>query len=243
MPLLDHFHNPIAALSPWSSFHGSWVTMLVGSLNRLLLPRYRARGNYHLGRQVAADVAECRMEDTRLVSAPAGANGSGGVAVATWAPPVVTTRVPIHFPDDIEVQVVDPQDGGVVVAVIELVSPSNKDRDDSQRGFAAKCAAYLQRGLGLIVVDVVTERNARLYARLMEMLGQTGSEVVATAPEIHAAAFRPIQRDERTELDIWLEPLQIGETLPTLPLALHGAGCVPVDLEATYMQARSVEGV
>jgi hypothetical protein len=149
----------------------------------------------------------------------------------------------ITFPDDIEVQIVDPQEGGVVVAVIELVSPGNKDRQEARDGFTAKCLAYLQRGLGLIVVDAVTERNAGFFAALMNRLGLAGGEVVADAPELHAVAYRPIQRNERSELDIWLHPLTIGAVLPTLPLALRGAGCVPVDLEATYMQARGFEGV
>jgi hypothetical protein len=36
------------------------------------------------------------------------------------------------------------------------VSPANKDRDETRRAFIAKCAAYLQRGIGLIVVDIRT---------------------------------------------------------------------------------------
>jgi hypothetical protein len=38
--------------------------------------------------------------------------------------------------------------------------------------FAAKCTAYLQQGVGLVVVDVVTERRDRLHAELMGLLQQ-----------------------------------------------------------------------
>jgi len=44
------------------------------------------------------------------------------------------------------------------VAAIELVSPGNKDRPETCRLFAAKCVAYLTRGIGLVVIDIVTER-------------------------------------------------------------------------------------
>ena len=52
--------------------------------------------------------------------------------------------------------------GRTLVAVIELVSPANKDRPAKRRLFAAKCATYLSRGIGLIVLDVVTSRQANL---------------------------------------------------------------------------------
>lgn len=35
---------------------------------------------------------------------------------------------------------------------------------------------------------------------------------------------------------MWVQPLTVGQPLPTLPLALRGYGCVPLDLEATYTQ-------
>jgi len=60
------------------------------------------------------------------------------------------------------------RDGLTLVAVIELVSPSNKDRAEARDAFADKYSAYLQRGIGLVVVDVVTTRQANLHDRLIE---------------------------------------------------------------------------
>ncbi len=242
MPLLDHFHPPLAPRAAWASFHTLWLATLVGSLNRLLPRRFRAEAAVHLGRQVAADVAEWDLEPTD--PAPAldepEVNGNGGVAVATWAPPAVTMTVPITFPDEFEVQVLDLQQGRTLVAVIELVSPANKDRNESRDSFVGKCLAYLQRGLGLLVVDVVTGRNAGLFEQLLERLGQPTN---SPPPELHAAAYRPVSRHERTELDLWLHPLVIGEGLPVMPLALRGYRPVPVDLETTYTQARALAGL
>lgn len=238
MPLLDHFHPPVTPRASWESFHTVWATMLVGALNRLLPARFRAEASVHLGRQVATDVAEWDTDPDEAEPA-----FGGGLAVATWAPPAVTATVPIVFPDDIEVQVLDVQRARELLAVIELVSPANKDRDESRDSFTGKCLAYLQRGLGLLVVDIVTARTAGLFEALVERLEQPITAFAQEGPELHAAAFRPVARKDRTELDVWLRPLAVGQALPLLPLCLRGYRPVPVDLEATYTQARGFAGL
>lgn len=34
--------------------------------------------------------------------------------------------------------------------------------------------------------------------------------------------------------DVWIEPLTLGQRLPSLPLWLRGGLCLPVELEVTY---------
>ena len=75
------------------------------------------------------------------------------------------------FPDDIEVQVRDELFDARVVAVVELVSPGNKDRPENRLAFSDKCAAYLQRGIGLITLDIVTTRHFNLHNELISRLG------------------------------------------------------------------------
>jgi hypothetical protein len=235
MPLLDHFHPPLYPKWLGESFHALWAAALVGQLNQRLPPRYLASMHVHLGRRVEADVAEFDYgeEETTSGNGPAGA-----AAVAKWAPPAAALTVAAVFPDDVEVQVIDTRDGAVVVAVVELVSPGNKDRAEERRGFAAKCVAYLQRGIGLIVVDTVTTRQANLHEEVLEMLGHAGPSGLPGQSLLYAAAYRPARRQERNEIDVWPEPLSLGEGLPTLPLALRGFGCVPLDLESAYSEAR-----
>jgi hypothetical protein len=207
------------------------------ALNRILpAQRYLAEVKVSLGSDVEADVAEFDLSGV-----PAEGNGSaGGVAVQAWAPPAALQAVPLVFPDDIEVQVVDFRDGGPrLAAVIELISPANKDRPEHRRAFAVKCLAYLQCGVGLINVDIVTDRRANLHNELLGLLGQ--ADGLAMAPDVHlyAAAYRPARRGNDNLLDLWPVPLSVGQALPLLPLALRGAFFVPVDLEATYTEARS----
>jgi len=48
----------------------------------------------------------------------------------------------------------------------------------------------------------------------------------------------PVRRGGANLLDLWPVPLGVGQALALLPLALRGAFPVPLDLEATYAEAR-----
>jgi hypothetical protein len=237
MPLLDHFHPPfLNRLPSWESFHSFWAVAIAEHLNQLLPRRYIATVTTHLGSEVEADVAEFESPfepEDEPQNGPA-----GGVAVQTWAPPMTTLVAPAVFPDDFAVHVHDQLDGAQLVAAVELASPRNKDRSESRRAFAAKCAAYLQRGIGLISIDIVTSRHANLHNELAQLLGWDGSLQMPADAFLYAVAYRPARRQERSEIDIWPVPLAVDGTLPLLPLALKRARAVPLDLETTYTHAR-----
>ncbi len=235
MPLLDHFRPPIYPGRPWESFHARWANSIADELQRILPPRYVSEIQIHLGSQVEADVVEFEHPLKPEGGSP---NGPGGVSVRTWAPPAPPLTMPAAFPDEIEVQVRDMLDDARLVAVLELVSPRSKDRDDARSGFAGKCAAYLQKGIGLIVVDIVTVRQANLHNELMRLLGADTRFLLAEDVLLYAVAYRPARRGTDNQIDLWPVPLAVGETLPLLPLALRGAAAVPVDLDKTYGETR-----
>ncbi|MGH7224853.1 MAG: DUF4058 family protein [Gemmataceae bacterium] len=238
MPLLDHFHAPIHPVYDWESFHTRWAVALSDTFNRLLPPRYLAEVQIHIGRSIESDVAEFELSPSIYVEEGNGSEGGVAVAVQPWAPPAATQTVDIVFPDDLEVQVFDLRDGKNLVGAIELVSPRNKDRAAARRAFAAKCVAYLQRGIGLVIVDIVTLRSGNLHQVVLELLDQTEGSVLSADTELYAVAYRPAHRGDNNQLDLWPVELAVGQSLPLLPLALRGAFFVPVDLEATYMEAR-----
>ena len=109
---------------------------------------------------------------------------------------------------------------------------------DARRGFAGKCAAYLQRGIGLIVADIVTVRRANLHNELMRLL-EAGDAIItcrttsSSTPSLTAPPGAGGQSDRP-----WPVALTVGGTLPLLPLALRGTRAVPLDLEKTYSDAR-----
>lgn len=238
MPLLDHFRAPIYPLHDWESFHARWAVALADMLNGLLPPRYLAEVQIHIGRQVEADVAEFELVPSIYDEEGNGSPGGVAVEVQAWAPPAAVQTVDIAFPDDIEVHVFDMRDSKRLVAVIELISPGNKDRPEARRTFAAKCVAYLQRGIGLIIVDIVTIRGGNLHREVLDLLGQAESSALPADVAMYAAAYRPAHRGDKNQLDLWPAALALAQPLPLLPLALRGAFFVPVDLEATYSEAR-----
>ena len=115
---------------------------------------------------------------------------------------------------------------------LKLVSPANKDRAEHRQAFVSKCETYLHQGVGLIVVDIVTERTANLHNELMARLSQTAE--LSASGHLYASAYCVVEREQQPQLDIWQETLSVGQPLPTMPLWLRGIGCLPVELNETY---------
>jgi hypothetical protein len=138
--------------------------------------------------------------------------------------------------DEYEVRSYDVERGRRLVAAVEIVSPSNKDRSESRRVFVAKCEALLRQGVSVAIVDLVTSRHFNLYAELLELIGQRDASLGDGPPAIYAAACRWIERGGKHLLETWSHVLQVGQALPTLPLWLAPNFFVPLDLEGSYEQ-------
>jgi hypothetical protein len=145
--------------------------------------------------------------------------------------------LPAIFPDRVEVMVYNDEAGPTLVASIELVSPRNKDPPQSRRTFAAKCAAYLHNGIGLVVIDVVTNRHANLHNALIEVLELTGETYQLQPQVLYAVSYRPVSMSSGAQIHIWHRALAVGAELPTLPLSLDKGRCVRFDIEETYVEA------
>ncbi len=147
----------------------------------------------------------------------------------------VETEIPDY--DEYEVRIYDASRDRTLVAVIELVSPANKDRPEKRNAFVAKCAALLQKGVAVSIVDVVTTRQFNLYAELMAFLGHSDSTMGTVPPPLYAASCRWIPKGDRAILETWSHTLTVGQPLPTLPLWLTPVRVVPLDLEQSYEKA------
>ena len=236
MPLLDHFHPPWSKLRTWDAFHATWAVELAGLLNDGLLPHsFVALPLTKVGTRVEIDVATVNGAGSALPR-----HSAGGTATAVWAPPLPALDVSIDFThlDLFEVQIRREDDSLRLAAAIELVSPGNKDRESHHRAFSVKCANYLQEGVGLLVVDVVTHRSGNLHGELLELLGLPSAPDDGSSPELYAAAYRTIGPEEASHFQSWLEGLTLAAPLPKMPLWIMEERCVPVDLEAAYSLAR-----
>jgi hypothetical protein len=219
MPLLDHFRPPLSVRRNWYSFHNAWATFIASELNSRLPEGYFAEPNAQFGIEI--DVAT--FEE------------AGSVAIgsaASWTPPSPSLTIPFSIVTDmVEVLVFGTTEGPILAGAIELVSPANKDRPAHREAFVSKCETYLNAGIGVVVVDIVTVRGGNLHGDLLARLLANDE---AMNDNLYASAYRPAPAG----LDIWREPLALGAAMPIMPLWLKGGPCLPIDLEATYERTR-----
>lgn len=227
MPLLDHFHPPLSRTHPWRAFHGAWAAAMARLLNGGVLPAgYYAVPFMDRDGPVEIDIAT-------LWNPPA---TSAVDDVQPWMPAAPGSTVAVEWPDldgvrlEIHTDDGDPQ----LAAAVELVSPRNKDRPTAREAFAAKCAEYLRRGCGLVVVDAVTTRRSDPRADLMGALGVASTEPPMT---LSAISYRSVGRNGDGRLQSWPSPLELGRPLPNVPLWIGPELPVPLDLEASYSAA------
>ncbi|HKI31699.1 MAG TPA: DUF4058 domain-containing protein [Gemmataceae bacterium] len=143
--------------------------------------------------------------------------------------------------DILEVLVYGEEDEPALTGVVKFVSPPNKDQPARRYSYVSKCAAYVQQGVGLIVVDIVSDRSGNLHGELLARL--QAPELPPVGADLYAVAYRPVSGDAEPRLEIWSAALAIGQPLPTLPLWLRGGPCLPVELEATYERTRQEQRV
>lgn len=225
MPLRDHFHSSSNHRARWEGVHGAWPATIAFRLNSILPPQYWCDVKVHLGTLVELDIASFEREDeTRLPDS--------SDAAASWEveSPTLLLETEELTPAEYEVRVYEP--GERLVAAIELVSSSNKDRPQSRKAFVSKCHALLQRDVCVVVVDTVTSLTSNLYAELAERLGAKEPAIADSSIYAVTCRTRPCRRGVRVEA--FEHRLTVGSPLPTLPLYLTETLKVPLELETTY---------
>jgi hypothetical protein len=229
MPLRDHFHPPISRRTSWEGFHAQWPAMMVLQLIQKLPNRFVAEPRVHVGAEIEVDVATLESQD---FGSPIPETDHG----PAYAPsePSVAVETELLDVSEYEVRVFDVKHQRRLVAAVEIVSPSNKDRPESRQVFTAKCEAMLRKGVSVAVVDLVTAKHFNLYADLLELVGQRDATLGPEPPATYAAACRWIPRGKKHVLETWSHVLQVGQPLPTLPLWLAENLAIPLDLESSY---------
>jgi hypothetical protein len=212
MPLLDHFNPPLDPIRRWESFHARWAASLADALNALLPERYFAEP------QATWD------GNTATLSAP------------KWSASAPVLSMPGVCPEAFAVLVFHDDGGARLVGAIKLASPDNKDRP-FRRALAVKCASYLYQGISLLLVDIVTNRQANLHNEIVSVMENDARFLLPASTSLYAIAYRPVRRKQKEEVDLWPAMLSLGQPLPTLPLFLGEDLCLPIDLEATYAEA------
>ena len=102
-------------------------------------------------------------------------------------------------------------------------------------------ANYLQQGVGLVVVDVVTNRFANLHGELLELLGISLTPNADAPPNLYAAAYRTTGPAGASRLQSWREDIALDllaedasvdhrncafRSIWTRPIPSRGNGCL-----------------
>jgi len=238
MPLRDHFRSPLDDVHSWDELHGMWPAMIVRQLIQVLPEPYFAAPGVHLGTLYEVDVGTYTdRPETDSSDRPLSGNGGGDVAVAAYAPakPSLTLQPTLPGQDVYEVRIYDSRRNRRLLAAIEIVSPSNKDRPENRGAFVNKCAELLKNDVSVSIVDVVSTSNFNLYANLLNFLDSTDPALGSQPPPMYAVTMRLRYEDlHKRMLDSWYYRLEIGQPFQTLPVWLKPDFAVPLELESSY---------
>jgi hypothetical protein len=235
MPLRDHFRAPVWTRSSWEGFHGMWPATMVQQLARVLPENYTAEPRVHLGSYFEIDVSTYQDGAPKAAKFSSG-ESSGAVATATLAPPEPTFTTDVELADQYEYEVLiyDQSRGRVLVAAVEIVSPANKDRPENRRAFVTKCAALLQQGVCVSIVDLITTRNFNLYVDLLGLIDRRDPAFAPNPTCVYAVTCRYQKTGQTFRLQSRAYPLAVAQPLLNLPIWLSNELNVTLELEASY---------
>jgi hypothetical protein len=218
------------------AFHVAWVPEIQKALNDGLLPEgYYALAEQHAGRAIA-DVLTLHASPSAAQPLPS-LPVSGGTAVKE-APPRVRRRQKVE-PTAVgrrRTLAIRHVSGHRLVALVEILSPANKDRACHVEQFAEKAVSALELGVHLLLVDLFPPGPydpQGMHSIIQQQLEE--SDEAYDLPADQPLTLASYAAD--VGVDIYLEHLAIGAVLPEMPLFLQPDRYVDVPLEATYQAA------
>jgi hypothetical protein len=215
-------------------FHQTWTPLIAAALNRgLLPPEFMAMTDQVTGRPIP-DVVTLQTR-----TAQGGSNRRGGGVAIQDAPPsarLVQKIERINYARRAN-RVIIRHGRGKVVAIIEILSPGNKDSQHALRSFIEKAAEILDQGINLFVVDLFPPTPRDPQGIHPAIWGQFSDEPFDFLPE------RPLTVASYLAVGVptaYVDSLAVGDPLPSTPIFLTEDLYVPAPLESTYMQAWEV---
>ena len=226
MPVHDWTRVPAGT---FHDFHNRLIAHLTEVLNQRLLPEdYYAQSEQRID-DIVADVLTLRRPRSAKSDRP---EPPGGTAVAE-APPRVAGTLGSNGLRAIGLKqrrvVVRHVSRHRVIAVVEVVSPANKDRAATAGAFVRKSVDAIEAGVHLLLVDLFPPGRhdpGGLHRAIWDHFGDP-YEPPADKP-LWAASF------DAGSLAGYVEPLAVGDEPPTMPLFLEPGWYVNLPLGPSY---------
>lgn len=215
-------------------FHASWITHLTEALNRDLLPTgFFAMQEQHAGNIVPDVLTLTSPEWTDAGTATGNRVPAGGLALAE-APPHVSLRVGLNPEDTYRLRrrtiSIRQEPDNRIVAMIEIISPGNKEGAKHLKSFVNKSVDAMRSGIHLLIVDLFPPNAANPH----RIHGAIWDDSFEQPPDRPLTLVSYIADDEP---EAFVEPIQVGQRLPDMPVFLDPSWYVNVPLEATYEMA------
>jgi hypothetical protein len=218
------------------AFHHRWISAISDDLNAGILPPEF----YALPEQQAAGFGPDVL--TLQTTTKDDANGD-----ATGRATALVTRPQTRFTAESETEfyrrkkssvVVRHVSGDEIVAMVEIMSPGNKNSRRAFQEFISKAFTLLEARVHLLIVDPFppTSRDPEgIHAALWEEDDQRPFQLPAEK-QLTLVAYECALTTRA-----FIEPVAVGDPLPDMPLFLEPERFVNVPLEATYQTAFAVQ--
>ena len=226
MPIHDWSRIPSGI---FHHFHQDWSIEIARTLNRGNLPKGLSAMVEQRAGPKEGDVLT--VESRRPKRKPNPGEGGGLLTLAPPATSIVRKTTKEIYADRSN-RIVVKHHLGRIVAVIEILSPGNKDSRAAMRDFVEKTIDFMRRGVHLLLIDLFPPSPRDPFGIHK-----------AIWDEIHEEEFRFPQGKDRILASYemgevraaYVEPIAVGDRLPAMPLFLVQGMHIQVPLEPTYM--------
>ena len=226
MPIHDWSRVPSGL---FHDFHQTWSIHIKSALNSGLLPR----GLSALVEQRAGTrEADVLTVESRKLPKISGTTGSG--ALLTMDPPStsIVRKTTKEIYADRSNRVVVKHHLGRIVAVIEILSPGNKDSRAAMRDFVDKTIDFMRRGVHLLLIDLFPPSPRDPFGIHKAIWDEIHDEPFQFPPGKDRILASYEMGNARAA---YVEPIAVGDVLPAMPLFLMVGSHIRVPLEPTYM--------
>jgi Protein of unknown function (DUF4058) len=216
------------------AFHHDWITDISRALNRGLLPPEYYALPEQLAGGLGPDVLTLRKPANNVIH-PISAAPEGGIALAL-EPPKVSIRMgsaPNRYAAKAKAVAIRHVSNHQVVAMVEILSPGNKNNQNGLNAFVRKAREALAAGIHLLLVDLFPPSVRDPQGIHGAVWGEDCSpDYSLTENHLTCASYIG-----GADAEAFIELVAIGDSLPDMPLFLTPEIYVLVPLEATYQSA------
>ncbi|HLX61655.1 MAG TPA: hypothetical protein VKX17_10270 [Planctomycetota bacterium] len=225
----------------YHSLHVAWLSSMMKALNGGILPKPYYALVEQVQRAASPDLIALEKDGEELAASVSEAPAQYGTTLADllkrMSPPktaIVASAKEIMIPPKQRTITIRHSDGHHIVALVELMSRSNKVSLKTLDKFVDKICDALAHEIHVSIIDPFPPNRIAprgIHGAIWSALGER-APVWNPAKPFSAAAY-----ESSGEINAYVQPYGIGEALPDLPLFLKPSYYVYVPLEKTYTEA------